>query len=43
MKWISAIPCECLSKPDDAAGRVAESKPRTYVGKYDLVELEEWI
>ena len=43
MKWIPPIPPEGPSKPNDVADRVAKRNPSTYDGKYDLVELEEWI
>jgi len=42
MKRIPPIPPEGPTKPDDVAERVA-CNPRTYEGKYDLVELEERI
>ena len=43
MKRIPPIPPEGPTKPDDVPERVAKRNPRTYEGKYDLVELEEWI
>jgi len=43
MKRIPPIPPEGPTKPDDVAVRVAKCNPRTYEGKYDPVELEEWI
>jgi len=43
MKRISPIPPEGPSKPNDVADRVAKRNPRMYDGKYDLIELQEWI
>jgi len=43
MKQIPPIPPEGSSKPDDLAYRVAKRNRRTCEGKYDPVELEEWI
>ena len=43
MKQIPPIPPEGSSKPDDVADRVAKCNPKMYDGKYDPVELEEWI
>ena len=43
MKQIPPIPPEGPTKPDDMADRVAKRNPRTCEGKYDQVELEEWI
>jgi len=37
------IPPKGLSKHDDLADRVAKCICRTYDGKYDPVELKEWI
>ena len=43
MKQIPPIPPKGLSKPNDIANSVAKRNPKMYNGKYDLVELEEWI
>jgi len=43
MKRIPPIPPEGLSKPNDVVDRVAKRNPMTYNGKYDPVDLEEWI
>ena len=43
MKRIPPIPPEGPSKFNDVANRVAKRNPRMYKGKYDPVELEEWI
>ena len=43
MKRNPPIPPKGPTKPNNAADRVAKRNPRTYEGKYDPVELEEWI
>jgi len=39
IKWIPPIPTE----DDKLADRVVRCNPKVYDGKYDPVELEEWI
>jgi len=43
MKQIPPAPSEIPRKDDKLADRVARHNLKVYDGKYDLVELEEWI
>jgi len=43
LKWIPPLPAENASRDDKLADRVARHNRRVYDGKYDLVELEDWI
>ena len=43
MKWIPPIPPVNPPKEDKIVNRVAWPNPKTYDGKYDSVELEDWI
>ena len=42
MKQILSTPSEIPPKDDKLAEKVARCNPKVYVGKYDLIELEEW-
>jgi len=43
MKIILLAPSEIPPKEDKLENRVAQHNPKVYDGKYDPVELEEWI
>jgi len=43
MKRIPPLPFENPPEDDKIANWIAHGNPKTYDGKYDLVELQEWI
>ena len=43
MKRIPRTCTKILRKDDKLANRVARRNPKIYYGKYDAIELEEWI
>ena len=43
MKRIPLVPPEGPFKPHELADKVVRCNPKVYDGKYNLVELEEWI